>query len=265
MLAAIRRVARRRGVAFQDVEDVVQETVVLAMEAALPSDGEQARRYVLTVASHVALRQVHGRAASPPGLADDDVEGEDGADGRVVAQAVPFEDRDAIRLVVEHGESRSPRWFPIFLRAKLLGESTEEIAQVHGEAPGTVRRIWSEMYRDLGDYGRSLGIAVGVLVLVATGLAAWRASRRTFDFEAMAPYRVRRVEPPVPGAWDLRARAVGECMRSEWAACSDDAAAAAAMDPAVDTPEFRSMRAIADHQRLVRYRGPAPKWGPEKQ
>jgi DNA-directed RNA polymerase specialized sigma24 family protein len=167
MLAAIRKVARRRGVAFQDVEDVVQETVVLAMEAALPSDGEQARRYVLTVASHVALRQVHGRAASPPGLADDDVEGEDGADGRVVAQAVPFEDRDAIRLVVEHGESRSPRWFPIFLRAKLLGESTEEIAQVHGEAPGTVRRIWSEMYRDLGDYGRSLGIAVGVACLAA--------------------------------------------------------------------------------------------------
>jgi hypothetical protein len=58
-------------------------------------------------------------------------------------------------------------------------------------------------------------------------------------------------------------KAVAECRRGEWAACSDDAAAAVAMNPAVDTPQFRRLRALADHERLVR-RVPTPKPVPEK-
>jgi DNA-directed RNA polymerase specialized sigma24 family protein len=262
MVAGVRRVARRRGVSVQDLEDVVQETIAQALAATLPEADGDVRRYVLTIASHVASRHV-GRLKSAPVQLGDGDEWEEGADGRAIAQAVPFDDRDAIERLVERGHSISPRWFPVFLRAKILGESTEDVARSEGESPGQVRYMWSRLYEDLGDYGRRLGLAVGMLVLLVTGLAAWRSTRRAYDFDAMAPYPFRRSEPPAPDAFDIAHRAIAECRRGEWAACSDDAAAAVAMDPAVDTPQFGRMRALADHERLVR-RVPAPKPAPEK-
>jgi DNA-directed RNA polymerase specialized sigma24 family protein len=260
-LSLIRRVARKRGVPFQDLDDVVHETIAEALEADLPAADGEARAYIAGIARRVSARHLRGVATAAVPYWDEDGEERVGADAAV--HAAPFEERDIARRIVEHGHARAPRWFPVFLKAKVLGESADEVARRLDRPAPTVRRAWSELHRDLGAYGRQIGV-VTTLVLIATGVAGWRLSRRPADFTQMATYQVRRAQPPPPDAYDLRVRALRECAVDDWAACLADIDAAIAMNPAIGTPEMRALQKSAEYNMHRRDQGPEPPPLPEK-
>jgi DNA-directed RNA polymerase specialized sigma24 family protein len=261
-LSSIRGVARRRGVPFQDLDDVVNETIAEALAADLPADDDEARAYVVGIARRVAGRHLRGLAVATDPYVEGDEPAVEARTG-VAAQAASFEDRDIARRLIEHGHKRAPRWFPEFVQAKALGESAEEVAARLGRSPGNVRRVWWNLQRDLDAYGRQIGV-VTTIVLIAAGVAGWRLSRRTVDFSQMATYEARRAEPPPPDAYDLRVSALRAFAAHEWAACVADIDAAIAMEPGIATTEIRAMRRTAEHEMHRRDRGPEPQRLPEK-
>lgn len=226
--AAIAKTARSHGVPEDDVEDVVQETLRRALHANLPREAGEATRYTNGIAANVSrdhMKEVRARRAEQTYVE----EGEDGGllPSEAAAQPAYFEEREIVERIVAAGHERFPRTFRWFVRARVDGETSEEIANDHGVQPGRVRAEIVGVQRFVVEYGLKLGVAVALIVLIVLG-ARWLHRGE----EDTATYELRRHEPAPLDAHQLRERAERELRARQWQACLDDLDAADKMDPA---------------------------------
>jgi hypothetical protein len=246
--ASIAKVARSRGVPECDVDDVIQETLGRALRADLPASDEEALRYTNGIAVHVVrahIEELAAEATDPYEESDDDGL----IPTPVSAQPASFEDRDALRTLLDHGLERFPRTFPWFLRARLFDETSDAIASEHRVQASHVRHEISVVQSYLHTFGQRMGLALTLLVLVVAGVFAWM--RRPFELWNAPTYANHRVAPPALTATQLRERARQAYRRGAYDACLADLDAADWLDPdgrnvTIEVPSERDEHEIVD-------------------
>jgi DNA-directed RNA polymerase specialized sigma24 family protein len=230
--AAIRSVARMRGVPTFELDDVVNEVIADACEDDnVPlGDVEQARLYLRACSRHkaidrarVRIREMERHVVADPNLP--------------AVESAPPEDRAFVRRLLDAGKSLFPRTHRWFERVVLDGESHVSIAAEASVSPGHVRHEVSVIRRSL----RALGTVAAACVVLVFGLQTWSI------------VRLRGFEPtthpaPQASAQDLRELAKGECGRENWAVCAEELRRASVLDPNGDTPALHALLEMAERR-----------------
>jgi DNA-directed RNA polymerase specialized sigma24 family protein len=246
MRESILTIARSHSVPESDLEDVYQETIAKALVANLPEDEEETRLYVNRIAANVSMKHSMGLNAHEFVLyvEDPDLDAGEVATNAAV-QAVAYEDREAVERLVAKGRQKFPRWFSIFVSARLSEQSSEEVARRHKVSSAHIRHEWSSIGRFVRKYGPTVGVGLGVLTALAFGLGLLEWRRRASDFSEYATYEAHRVLPPAPDASELRRRGIAACNAQAWQACVDDLDAANALDAAGENWDLYQLRYAA--------------------
>ena len=243
-MAAIRRVARSRGVPFQDHEDVVQQTCTRAWKARLPADPLEARRVVNRIAHAMAC--THTRV-DPRGVPQSYEENSEEAElAAHAADAAPDAAlREQVEMLLDKGRAKFPNRFDSFL-ASVLGRApaTEEAAR-RGVTDAHVRKERSEIRQYLQLHGRKMGLltAATLVILVFGSMRDWTRSN-VANPDAWSDFRSMRREAPRPAAdaASLRIRAADRFRNFAFEACLEDLDAAQAIDGKPDTADEARMR-----------------------
>jgi len=230
--AAIRSIARRRGVPDTDIDDVVHEVITDACsDARVPLDEvDEARRYLVACCRHKAIDRARARIRDRERLASLDESVPD-------ADSLTVEDRAFARRLLDACRRLFPATHEWFERVAFDNESQAVIAEEMRVSPGHVRHEVSAIRRSL----RTLATVAATLLLIATGLRTW------------SPTWYRGADPvtkpnPFAMASHLRERAGLECAHEEWEACAADLKEAAEIDPAGDTPSVLELRETAERR-----------------
>jgi DNA-directed RNA polymerase specialized sigma24 family protein len=240
VLASIRSVLRRRGVAEHDLDDLCRDVVTEAWAAKnFPEpSADEARKYVHGIAVRIAID--HRRKKSPlgPGAIPYDEN-----ENPVATPAAPYEARDASARLFHKGLALFPRTFPWFVQHAISGEEAATIAAREGVTAGHVRHEVSQIRRSLQIAAASLGV-VATIVLLFIGARSLRDTLSGRSSEIARP----NVPPTTPSqneARVLRNDAKHDCVYEEWAKCAERLQKAYELDPAGETDEFRELRAKA--------------------
>jgi DNA-directed RNA polymerase specialized sigma24 family protein len=242
---SIRAVLGCRGVAEQDIDDLLQETLIDAWRAPrLPlHDAEEARLYIGGIARFKAIDAARRRAIDAAKRRNDahDALDEEHPSAPRVAEP-PHEAQDYARKLLEQVRMRFSRadWL---VRSLVHEDTSEKIAADDGVCAAHVRRSVGEMRAYALEIARGLGQLVAVLFFVAIGLSLWRSPGG--DRDRHHPDHEGPTKPAPSDARALRDRAHRECDAGEWRACADDLDEARKLDPAGETPEIVALRRSA--------------------
>ncbi|HEY1693643.1 MAG TPA: hypothetical protein VGG39_15855 [Polyangiaceae bacterium] len=256
MMKTIQRIALRRSVPAQKVEDIVQQTVAIAWKADLPENPNEARKIVNKMAMIQACKLMGEEPASNfDEYRDDDPDGDD--DVRAPVAQRPYDPvvRDGVERLIEIARKEFPNRADSFFEEAAKGTPAAVEAARRGVTEGHVRKERSEIRLFLRKHATKMGlVAVGVLVVVFGDISGWTrvpfmpGRSHTSDF-ATIHREVERI-PNDPVA--LRARAANLCADADWEACLVDLDAAQALDPQhEETPDEARMRSDAKAELYV--------------
>jgi DNA-directed RNA polymerase specialized sigma24 family protein len=230
--AAIRAIARLRGVPNTELDDVVHEVIADACtdENVPLDDVDHARRYLRACCRHKAIDRARARIRDRERLVSPD-------DHAPAVESVTLEDRAVAWGLIDACKRLFPATHEWFERAVLQEESQASIAAEMRVSPGRVRREVSAIRRSL----RTFGTVAAATILIAIGMRSW--SEEFFGGRDVVTKAKKDAAPVV-----LRERAGRECAHEEWAACAADLMKASALDPAGDTPPLRQLLETAQRK-----------------
>ncbi len=251
---AIGQVARSRGVKAQDVDDVVQGVLALALtDPHLPLDSHEAgKRYLCTVGRNDAIDGGRkGQRDRRRLLPADEV--------KLTTRAASPEDARLARVVTAEGTKRKRR-ATAWLRELVLGGATnDELAQEQGASAHRVLGASSILKEDLRGYaGGTAALTLLVLVVLVGRWLGWvqpgpdvapvDSLANTVDAGAPVAPPVPTIDPgpPAPSAHDqaveLRAKAHHEVDLGQWDLAADDLDRADEVDPGGATADDLALR-----------------------
>lgn len=248
-VAAIRRVARSRGVPSQEHGDVVQQTCARAWKARLPVDPTEARKVVNRIAFTVACMHMRVDPKGVPQSYEEHCETPEVS----ACAADPAPDhvlREEVQRLLDKARAKFPKRFDGFLASVLSRSPAAEEAARRGVSEAHVRKERSQIRQFLELHGHKMHLlpAASLLLLLVIGsMHAWTESNVTNPDTWSDVHSVRRVPPPpAMDAASLRERAAEEFRTRSWEACIDDLDAAKAIDGRPDTPDETEMRIQAN-------------------
>lgn len=219
--------AIRAKVPASDVDDVVQSTLADALTAAEPPLDEAAfDRWLFGVARHkIADYYRRNRRA--------EVVDSDAVATSTHTEPTPESARDLLRWVDQKlpNEPETTRTLEWMMR-EASGDKLETIAKEHELSAPAVRQRVSRLRRFLREHwAMELAAALG-LVVVVTGLFAYRQHQSRLP---IGPEVVTVTPTPAEQARKLREAGLSACRAGEWKPCIDDLDRAKELDPAGDT------------------------------
>lgn len=252
---AVRVVLRRRGVALDQVDDILNELLEDALRnlAALPLDPEGARLYLCGGGRFKAIDDAHDRKKELDHRAKVTTKDPD-------TRSPSLDDLVHARAILDEGKKRFPRWIDWFLRHELGGESHGEIAASVNRSPETVRKAIKSMQEALAsaDKRKVSVVIVATLLALAFGMDRWhRISNVSWDDQLSTtakPHEPRSDEPrvrqlnPYDDAGSLRTMAKQECRLGQWDLCKYHLHLADSLDPDGQTLEIVELEGLAQQK-----------------
>jgi len=252
---AIRKVARKLGVSFDQLDDVVNGVVAVAIEdPKLPlDDPKEGRRYLCGIARFKAIDIARGYTR------DEEIAEAVKADAEEEAPA-DAEDKAHARKILEWGEKNFPRTFHWFVRHTVHDETHESIAADANVSPDHVRHTVSDIRQRMAVAMATVGVAV--LIALFFGVRHWRGPGGGFvdhgrDLSSTA---TPRLPTPAEMASGMRDRAKRELDAGQWDECVKDINDAQQLDPDGHSPAVQDVYQACDAKlRFNAKPGPYPR------
>jgi DNA-directed RNA polymerase specialized sigma24 family protein len=250
LLKSTKRVIRRQGVRWADVDDVIQLVLMAVTKSTtMPTREPDRTKYLVVMTHHIAIDFANDERKRADRVPMGNILQGIAAPGATSPETIDFARRVHAAAVAR--DAQAAEWA---LRSTVKGEAQTAIAEEAGVPVDRVRQRISRLFAWVRENGNKLAMATLGLAL----LGLWGLSRREADVvSSPAP----RGEAPGDRAAPLRSKAASECGAQMWRECLHHLDEARDIDPDGDTaPRVQAMRREAQ-AAIGRDSQPAPSAG----